>query len=389
MEQHKTIALRPVSNKVNECLGDIPSGSFNFGLLFNKWFWVDTTKWKCMLSTKHGNSTLPSDSSYLFNSNGWDSSAAEKLLDSKHDDFSRLSESFERIGYKSLTLKYGLHSSLVIGLGNAHPTERGFLFEWNMGIPYIPASSIKGVVRLAAAVNGMNDLTDDDETKIDKYVKSLENDETIPDVIRNLFGSGGDSGATKGKVIFLDAYPASMPLLQSEIMNCHYPDYLNDASKGPTEDQSPVPLKYWAINKMDRSGKPLKFVFRMLLAPEIAASNELKLSLEKAFLAALVDHGLGAKTAVGHGRFNIPMGLQKKLDSKPPSCVLWKGANLIYNAGKKEITARFQNKTATTSDSALVEKTVENKKLRKNKKPVGDVTVEQKGANYFLIVNIE
>lgn len=36
---------------------------------------------------------------------------------------------------------------LVIGLGSHHPLETGLLFHRTLGVPYIPGSSIKGLIR--------------------------------------------------------------------------------------------------------------------------------------------------------------------------------------------------------------------------------------------------
>src|SRR5690625_7299883 len=36
------------------------------------------------------------------------------------------------------------------GLGNEHPTENGFAFLNPYGLPYLPASGVKGVLRQAA-----------------------------------------------------------------------------------------------------------------------------------------------------------------------------------------------------------------------------------------------
>jgi len=38
----------------------------------------------------------------------------------------------------------------VTGMGNEHPLENGFSFLWPYGLPYLPGSGIKGVLRQAA-----------------------------------------------------------------------------------------------------------------------------------------------------------------------------------------------------------------------------------------------
>jgi CRISPR type III-B/RAMP module RAMP protein Cmr6 len=176
-----------------------------------------------------------------------------------------------------------------------------------MGIPYIPANSIKGVVRHAFLVNRLNEL---DEAKAKEFWMQIIIG-LLDDGARELFGCGEDKKNNqqdqRGGIIFFDVFPEELPRLTPEIMNCHYPDYLNkQAERGPTEDQQPNPQKYWAISPWldnDRK-KPLHFIFRMLVPTDIASSEngeKLRIALEE----ALSTHGLGAKTAVGHGKFEI------------------------------------------------------------------------------------
>lgn len=61
MEHEMTAALRPVARDVEEAIGELPSGAFNYGLYFQKWFyvvdgaitadrWKRPDRWKCSLS---------------------------------------------------------------------------------------------------------------------------------------------------------------------------------------------------------------------------------------------------------------------------------------------------------------------------------------------------
>lgn len=452
MEQSKTMALRPVSKKVNDCLGDIPNGSFNFGLYFNKWFclvdkdsngdrWKRGDQWNCSLSdltevvgNRNDDCCDPNIqlenfavSLALFNSQqsitrekpvrnnknkwikqpkdikvdrSWDSKSANDLLKSKHQDLESVVRAYTSLGYTNLPFEATLKSPLVIGLGNEHPTEKGFLFDWNMGIPYIPASSIKGVVRLATMVNKLNEFNDPDGPDMLRYLENIKKDDTMPEPMKALFGAGGDKSSQRGKVIFLDAYPEKLPKLKAEIMNCHYPDYLNKSERGPTEDQSPNPQRYWAVDKLDRSNKPLKFVFRMIVCPDVAQNTDHMSSLKAAFVSGLADHGLGAKTAVGHGRFGIknnthllntavatesnnsPSGMRSDLE-------YWEKVELTFDPSRRQITALRSGKKATTGNTGLVPDMLRKKLLEKPKHAVANVKVEQKGKDYYIIVKIE
>lgn len=51
----------------------------------------------------------------------------------------------ESLQGKNLCLK--TDSPFVTGLGRKHPVENGFLWHHTLGVPYLPGSSVKGMVR--------------------------------------------------------------------------------------------------------------------------------------------------------------------------------------------------------------------------------------------------
>ncbi|MBQ4492855.1 MAG: hypothetical protein II967_06185, partial [Deltaproteobacteria bacterium] len=53
----------------------------------------------------------------------------------------------------ALEIRAQLTAPFVSGLGSGHPTETGLVLDRNSGLPCIPASSIKGVLRLACALH--------------------------------------------------------------------------------------------------------------------------------------------------------------------------------------------------------------------------------------------
>jgi len=92
------------------------------------------------------------------------------------------------------------------------------VFDHTMGIPYVPASSVKGIVRFAH----MLELIKSDNIK--EYKESDKDGEYIVEsdlktLIPAIFGGDADEEKEgkkkikklKGKVIFLDAYPAKVP----------------------------------------------------------------------------------------------------------------------------------------------------------------------------------
>jgi len=267
----------------------------------------------------------------------------------KHHALEDAAQAFRNLGYEYYCLEYSLETPLTLGLGDEHPTEKGFRFDWTLGIPFIPASSLKGVVRLAWLVSHLNNLPSLKEAE--DFCQKLTNDKLeeakrLPEGALALFGCGGDE-SRRGRVIFLDAYPTELPRLKAEIMTCHYRDYY-EGKRGPTEDQQPNPQKFWAVDPfLDEARKqPLTFFFRLLVAPEIARDAAQKEKLLQALEAALRKHGLGAKTAIGHGRFlpgktspPTPATKESKGPERPPAGEVWERASLSYNPGSATLTA--------------------------------------------------
>ncbi|MGH8605399.1 MAG: RAMP superfamily CRISPR-associated protein, partial [Gammaproteobacteria bacterium] len=81
----------------------------------------------------------------------------------------------------------------VSGLGNGHPFETGFIWHRTLGVPYLPGSSVKGLMRAWAAP------------------KKSWGDEKTLERIKRLFGDAKDDGA--GSLIVFDALPVEVPIL--------------------------------------------------------------------------------------------------------------------------------------------------------------------------------
>lgn len=173
---------------------------------------------------------------------------------------------------------------LIVGLGSEHVQETSMTFHHIYGIPYIPGSAVKGILRhwWFQELQEQKDFIDD-KGAVDA-TKALE-DSDYCNFIKT-FGSQ----ERRGKVQFLDAYPTEAVHFAVDIMNPHYSDYYS-GSEPPTDHQNPVPINFLTIEKTT-----FQFVF---LAKDQNPLNELK----KRFQKALEIKGIGAKTAVGYGYF--------------------------------------------------------------------------------------
>ena len=172
-----------------------------------------------------------------------------------------------KIKYFTSTLSW----RMVIGLGASHPQETSMTLHHIYGIPYIPGSAVKGVIRHWIIYS-----------KFDQDEKRAEADETFKDI----FGTQEQAG----KVIFFDAFPAGEINLKIDIMNPHYPDYYT--GKAPPADwQNPVPIKFPTVEKT-------KFNFYL------GSKDESLLNKASEWLKeALKEYGIGAKTSIGYGYF--------------------------------------------------------------------------------------
>ena len=216
------------------------------------------------------------------------------LLQKKHIWQKDYLESIEKSGGKTVTIRATLTGPFITGLGAGHPTETGMILDRNLGVPYIPASSIKGVLRLACAIN------------IARKEGKTEVSDAHPQLVK-FFGSADTSQGSRGQVMFLDAYPEGTVELQLDIMNPHYGKYYSGENKQPVETESPIPIKFISVPA------GTVFVFRAVclpLADESFTEDEVK-ALKDAFDTAFEVVGFGGKTAIGYGRFTRSSGGQK------------------------------------------------------------------------------
>ncbi len=189
---------------------------------------------------------------------------------------------------------------LIIG-GEATVYETSMRLHHIYGIPYIPASGIKGVVRsyiitekFATELKNYKDRYTkfEEEVLFAKDEKGEYKEKGFVDV----FGSQ----EKEGKVTFFDAFPVSEPKLKVDIMNPHYGDYYSKKI-APTDTMKLNPIPFLTVENT-------KFGFLIgakekLETFSIKDKNNNHKTIETWLKKALQNHGLGAKTAVGYGYF--------------------------------------------------------------------------------------
>lgn len=163
-------------------------------------------------------------------------------------------------------------SRLVVGMGNKNSLEIGMTLHRLYGIPYLPATALKGI-SLAWAVS----LGTEDE------------------LLKKGFGS--QKGI--GKIEFYDAFPMEEhngPLFQKDVINVHYHPYYGDKTKPPADYYNPVPTYFLTVPE----GVP----FRIFLSSK-EGEKDILTSVSNWLINGLREFGIGAKTSVGYGEIEI------------------------------------------------------------------------------------
>ncbi len=201
----------------------------------------------------------------------------------------------------------------VAGLGRKGPLEVGFSFH-RYGFPTLPGSSVKGVARawglweLARKLPayGLNELAElvaadgepesESRKKFEAWYNQLPADvQPLVADFRAIFGTT----AAAGRVIFFDAIPARLPVLDVDVMNPHYPNYYG-GSEPPTAWQSPVPVYFLTV----APGTEFRFAVGWRGRPNNETGWLLDLAI-KWLKSGLQELGAGAKTGAGYGYFVV------------------------------------------------------------------------------------
>ncbi len=211
----------------------------------------------------------------------------EKSLSKKHEMLASYVEFAKKSGLICLKITAKTISPFITGLGSGHPTETGIILDRNIGVPYIPASSIKGVMRFAYALNIANGRTEVPDSELEKYFGTTDEQKKE------------QKDKQRGQLMFFDAYPTTKPKLKMDIMNPHYGPYYQGGGKvQPVETENPVPIKFLVVKE------ETEFDFYCLFRPlETDDAEEVENDIKKMFDTAFKVLGFGGKTAIGYGRF--------------------------------------------------------------------------------------
>ena len=200
-------------------------------------------------------------------------------------------------------IKAKLGGRMIVDPSGSLIEHAGMKLHPHFGMPFIPGSSVKGVARHAAWCE-WRDADEVDKSKIAKQIADVfgypTNEEELDEALAK-----AKTPVKAGSVAFLSAYPTDHASLVLDIVNVHHREYyLRTMDEDETtllhpiafDDEQPLPNIFPAVEKDAE--------FRFAVVPTARATEEDMAFAEKAIVAAITFHGVGAKTAAGYGWFD-------------------------------------------------------------------------------------
>ncbi len=328
------LPVLPLPESVNRLCNN--GGCENFGLLFHRFLPYSHVGGKEYSLDKEVPKKLEQDAERIFSSD-----VNQNVIDALNERHERLKQNCANAVTFSGTVAW----RLAVGLGNEHPMENGLTLHRIYGIPYLPATTIKGVTRswklgkIAESLN-ISPCTDSGEikqlkeknkktpwqmmeellwatvpaeksskeykrldkifaqleTNVPEKYRSLEKVNQLGKELREVFGSQ----KVKGQVCFMDAFPMNImleddsPILCLDILNPHYQEYYQAGEKPPADYLDPVPCFFFTL----RRGTVFSFLLH-------GNDKNLVKKATKWCQAAIREAGIGAKTAAGYGELAV------------------------------------------------------------------------------------
>lgn len=234
-----------------------------------------------------------SNMNYIFNVEYFDytrddlvSIANEKICGYKFPSVKMYEDLKDMEGYKSFVL-YTTYPGLLMGSGNLHDVsckgayKLGFSFDYVNGLPYLPGSSLKGVLR--SVFPGQQK---EDKEEYESYLMGLLEEIGISHV------QSEDLKTLEEEIfdfqdVFLGAYPDAeknkdKAYLATEYITPHKPL------------KNPNPISFLKV----KPGVAFRFYFLVKEGTILTAKEKIKL-----FKNLILEFGVGSKTNIGFGKF--------------------------------------------------------------------------------------
>ncbi len=223
--------------------------------------------------------------------------------DMRDDILARQAELVRRLGGEAFIVSSRPGSPFLTGIGISHPLENGFLWHPVYPCPFVPGSGIKGLLRAWFETS---------KTLAEKEKRTL---------LKALFGSDhkdpkkAEEDFVNGGLVFFDALPAGDWRMDIQMLTPHMGKYYEKGRKKPGEWNTipadwhqPVPVPFMALENIS---------LLIGFAPSSTAGDiddEQLGMIKEHLLAALNELGLGAKTSLGFGRFQLDESESERLN---------------------------------------------------------------------------
>ncbi|HID66153.1 MAG TPA: type III-B CRISPR module RAMP protein Cmr6 [Aquificaceae bacterium] len=213
----------------------------------------------------------------------------------------RLEKNIDKI-YSSFDKKEGFRAKVgyrfVAGMGYPSVIENGFLFHFTYGIPYIPAETLKGLVRATFLYSY---FPEKDEKELKSIAKSLEEGKHENKEIQKKYEILFGTKEKEAKLIYLDAFPVSLEKkhFKVDVMNPHYSEYYsNKGEKPPIEWENPIPIFFLTLEDVE-------FCFKICLGDSLTEGKKYLEEARELLIKGLETFGVGGKRRKGYGWFVI------------------------------------------------------------------------------------
>lgn len=239
-----------------------------------------------------------------------------------HEKHARNPQQLSVPGGRNLVVKLG--GRLIVNQAGGVIENAGLCLHRHFGYPMIPGSAVKGAARHAAWCRWAEAESVDEKRRLalkTALTFGFPTGDSMPgrdarrephaylDVFLaaefpDLFHpKSGNLRQLAGAVAFLAAVPRGRAKLVTDIVNCHHMKYYNGERDRATDDESPNPQFFPAVEA------GTSFVFAILPIGSRARAVEREYGFSPAEFAlemlqeAVEIHGIGAKTAAGYGWF--------------------------------------------------------------------------------------
>ena len=262
-------------------------------------------------------------------------------------------------------------SGLIVGIGRWNPVEVGFTLDRFTGSPFLPGSSVKGLLRAAADLVRKGELDGDSAFWTEAAVDRI-------------FGKQELHGA----FVFYDACPAHWPALEVDVMTPHHSKYYDGTLKVAGDWDEPVPVHFVRV----KAGTRFLFWFgprnQTPKNEDDKVQNEAdRAAIEKLLTIALDWLGVGAKTSSGYGWFETPAAPPPP---PPDEIVVWEKALLEWLPQTGSIRVLSGNQRPETKDPKILESLSPEVWTRLKKRRNVTATVHaKKDKKLFIITRIE